>query len=70
MFRLIARLQVFVVFILAATLALHAQTARYSGRVTDPQGAAIPNAEVHLYNLDYATKVDTKTDASGNFVAP
>jgi Carboxypeptidase regulatory-like domain len=70
MSRLIVRLQVFVVFILAATLTLHAQTARYSGQVTDPQGAAIPNAEVHLYNLDFGNHVDTKTDASGNFVAP
>ena len=70
MSRLIARLQVFVVFLFAATLALHAQTARYSGQVTDPQGAAIPNAEVHLYNLDFGNHVDATSDASGNFSAP
>ncbi|GGG83676.1 carboxypeptidase-like regulatory domain-containing protein [Edaphobacter dinghuensis] len=70
MFRLIARFQIFALFILAMPLGAFAQTARYSGQVTDPQGAAIPNAEVHLYNLDYGNHVDTKTDAGGNFVAP
>jgi hypothetical protein len=69
MSRLIIRFQV-IVFIFAAALCAHGQTARFSGQVTDPQSAAVPNADVHVYNLDSATKTDTKTDGNGFFVVP
>jgi len=69
MSRLIIRFQV-IVFIFAAALCAHGQTARFSGQVTDPQSAAVPNADVHIYNLDSATKTDAKTDGNGFFVVP
>jgi len=38
--------------------------------VTDPQNAAITNAEVHVFNLDSSAQAYTKTDGSGNYVVP
>ncbi len=57
-------------FFLAAGACAYGQTARFSGQVTDPQGAAIPNAQVHILNLDTSTQSNVKTDSSGNYVAP
>src|SRR5690348_1657208 len=39
-----------------------------SGRVVDPSGAAIPNAQVTLTNQLTSQKVTTNSDRSGNFV--
>ena len=58
------------VLILSAALLAHGQTARFSGQVTDPQNAAIPNAEVHVYNLDTSNRTDAKADSNGNYVVP
>jgi hypothetical protein len=69
MYRLIVRFLA-CVFILTAALSAYGQTARFSGQVTDPQGAAIPNAEVHVLNLESAARLDAKTDGSGNYVVP
>src|ERR1700753_2584326 len=69
MYRISARLLACALF-LAAALTANAQTARFSGQVTDPQSAAIPGATVHVLNLDSANRVDTKTDSGGNFVVP
>src|SRR5690348_5216659 len=41
-----------------------------SGRVVDPSGAAIPNAQVTLTNQLTSQKLTTNTDRSGNFVFP
>jgi hypothetical protein len=69
MYRTIARLLA-CAFLFAVAISTHAQTARFSGQVTDPQNAAVPNAEVHIYNLDSSTKTDTKTDGSGSYIMP
>ena len=69
MYRWIVRL-LGCVFIFAIAAAAHGQTARISGQVTDPQGAAIPNANVHVVNLDAMTAIDVKADGSGSYVVP
>ena len=46
------------------------QTARFTGQVSDPQGAAIANAEVTVLNLDTQTRLSVQTDASGQFSVP
>jgi hypothetical protein len=69
MYRLIAKLVAFV-FICAAGLSAYGQTARFSGQVTDPQNAAVPNAVVHVVNIDSMTSIETKTDGSGAYIVP
>jgi hypothetical protein len=64
MYRLIVRVAT-CVFVLAIALSAHAQTARFSGQVTDSQNAVIPNANVHVYNLDTSSQTDAKTDENG-----
>jgi hypothetical protein len=47
-----------------------AQTARFSGQVTDPSNAAVPNAEVQVINEESSVKFSTKTDGSGTYTVP
>lgn len=58
------------VFILGTALLAYGQTARFSGQVTDQQSAAIPNAEVHVFDLDTSSETNAKTDETGNYVVP
>ncbi len=43
-------------------------TGSISGTVTDPSGAAIPDAEITLTNIATSQGRQTKSDASGDFV--
>ncbi len=56
--------------VLSMPLLAHAQNARFTGRVTDPQGSVVPDAEVQLVNEDTAVALNTKTDASGSYTVP
>lgn len=56
--------------LLFGALMAHAQTARFTGQVTDQQNAAIPDAAVRIVNQDTGVKIDTKTDASGTYTVP
>ncbi|MGH9854290.1 MAG: carboxypeptidase regulatory-like domain-containing protein, partial [Blastocatellia bacterium] len=62
------------IFICAATLTALAQadvsSATVKGTVTDPQGAAVPNATVTIKDLDQGTVRTATTDSSGEFQAP
>jgi hypothetical protein len=58
------------VFSFAVILPMSAQTARFSGQVTDPQNAAIPNAQVRVINQETSVQVETKTDGAGNYTVP
>ena len=69
MYRLIVRLSA-CAFVFTAALAAYGQTARFSGQVTDPQNAAVPNAVVHVLNLDSKTTIDAKTDGNGSYIVP
>ncbi len=53
-----------------ACVSAFGQTARFSGQVTDPQNAAIPDAEVAAINLDTASKVSAKTNSTGAYLIP
>jgi hypothetical protein len=59
------------IFICAATLTALAQadvsSATVKGTVTDPQGAAVPNAAVSVKDLDQGTVRTATTDSSGEF---
>lgn len=55
---------------LVITLTAHAQTARFTGQVTDSQNAAIPAADVQVINQDSLVKVTAKTDGEGNYMVP
>jgi hypothetical protein len=46
------------------------QNARFSGQVTDSQGAAIPKAKIQVTNEDTAVTLTTTTDTSGNYTVP
>ena len=47
-----------------------AQNTGFSGEVTDPQKAVVPNAEVHIVNQRTAVERKTKTNDSGYYSAP
>jgi hypothetical protein len=47
-----------------------AQSGQISGRVTDPQQAAMPNAAVQIVNQDRNFERETKTDSQGSYSAP
>jgi hypothetical protein len=59
-----------VLSLLCALSAVHAQTARFSGQITDPQGAAIRNARVAVLNLDTQTRLAAQTDDAGQYSVP
>ena len=69
MFRNVLRLVAWLC-LLGATLPGLGQTGQVSGQVTDPQGAAVANADVHVINQDTLLKIDAKTDAAGAYTAP
>jgi uncharacterized surface anchored protein len=56
--------------VLSAPILAHAQNARFMGRVTDPQGAVVSDAEIQVVNEDTAVTFNTKTDAGGTFTVP
>lgn len=55
---------------LTVSLAAFGQTARFSGQVTDPQNAAISNAEVEVFNIETLDKASAKTNDTGTYVVP
>src|SRR5438874_1244955 len=61
-----------VLAILAANGILLAQTDRgiVEGLLTDPAGAAVPNAKVQITNIDTNSTLDFSSNALGNYLAP
>jgi hypothetical protein len=60
---------VFLGLIALGSTASFAQSGQISGRVTDPQGAAIPDATVQIINQDRDFKRETKTSSEGTYSA-
>ncbi len=56
--------------VLAMSLQVFAQEATVVGTVTDPTGAALPNASVTLKNIDTGLTTKVTTSADGQYVAP
>ena len=50
-----------------AGLIAHAQTGRFSGQVTDPQGAAVQSASLQFINQESFVKRETTSDQSGMY---
>jgi hypothetical protein len=48
-------------------LVLHAQTGRFSGQVSDPQGAAVPSASLQFINQETFVKRETTSDPNGMY---
>jgi hypothetical protein len=61
---------IFVLLLLSAATSAVAQTARFSGQVTDQQNAAVPGANVEVTNLDTKSTLTAQTDSSGQFTVP
>jgi hypothetical protein len=49
---------------------IQAQTARISGQVLDPQGAAVSGAVVQIINEDAKTKFEATADTTGHYTVP
>src|SRR5437660_577412 len=60
---------VFSVMVLAVCASAQIQNGQFSGTVTDPSGAAIPNAKVTVTNTGTNLSVSTTTNQSGLYVA-
>lgn len=56
-----------VISLCMAGLRLHAQTGRFSGQVTDPQGAVIPSASLQFVNQETLVKRETTSDQGGMY---
>lgn len=56
--------------LLLGAISLQAQTARISGQVLDPQGAAVPKAVVQIINQETKGKSEATSDDSGHFTLP
>ena len=56
----------------SSALRLDGQTAtgRFSGQITDPDGAAIPDATIQIVNQDTLVKREAKTDSDGSYTVP
>ena len=61
-----------ILLLLFSTLPAYAQriTASLSGDVSDPSGAAVPNAAVHITNTGTSEVFSQTTDQGGRFLAP
>src|SRR5277367_129270 len=59
-----------VVSVFAAAIMANAQTAQFSGRVTDPQGAVIQGAEVRVVNQATGIERRNETNADGIYSVP
>ncbi len=57
-----------VALVLFSSAAWGQATTSLRGTVTDPSGAAIPNATVHLVNVDTTVERTAKTDQQGSYV--
>jgi hypothetical protein len=57
-----------VVLLLAAVCAAQEFRAAIVGRITDPSGAVIPNAEITVTNLDTNVAVKTRTTGTGDYI--
>jgi hypothetical protein len=55
---------------LGASICVLGQNARFSGQVTDPQGAAIPGAKIELTNKDGGAKSVAESDGEGAYIVP
>src|SRR5690242_13691875 len=66
----IPRLIVLSVLVLMVSVSAFAQNAGFSGAVTDPQKAAVANAEVSVVNKATAVRRFTKTNNSGFYSVP
>ena len=55
--------------VLLSTLAYGQETANIIGTVTDPSGAAVPNAKVTITNTDTGIIRSTSTNSTGNYAA-
>ena len=56
--------------VLFGTLCAHAQTARISGQVFDPQGAVVTKTRVEVINQETKAKFETSADDSGHYAVP
>src|SRR2546428_35828 len=73
MSKMLFRALIALIFVCAATLSALAQadvsSATVKGAVTDPQGAAVPNAIVTIKNVDQGTVRTVQTNSDGEFQA-
>jgi hypothetical protein len=53
--------------LLSLSSALSAQTTSLNGTVTDPTGAAIPNATINIVSAESGAQRDTKSDSQGRY---
>lgn len=60
----------FVLFLLCGTMLAQEVTGSISGMVTDPSGAAVPNAKVEVTAAILAQPIVVTTDGAGNFTVP
>src|ERR1700761_8884019 len=54
----------------ALRLAGQTATGRFSGQITDPDGAAIPSATIQIVNQDTLVKREAQTDTTGAYTVP
>src|ERR1051325_8910902 len=54
----------------AWTVLAQADRGSIEGTVTDPSGAAIPNAQVEVINIETNSKLDFSSNELGNYLAP
>jgi len=67
----IARCIFALILVAASAVSLYAQTAgQISGRVTDPAGAVVPDANITLKNVGTGTERTTVTTRSGDYTFP
>lgn len=55
---------------LLVPMVAHAQTARFSGQITDPQAAVVSGADVRALNKDSGERFEGRTDSSGSYAIP
>lgn len=68
--RIIRSACVFSAALLCAVVVWGQATTSLRGTVTDPSGAAVPSASVHLMNAGTNVERTTSTDAQGNYLFP
>jgi len=66
----LSRLALLAALVLTGALMVNAQTARLTGRITDPSGAVVPGVKIVVTNVENSSRRETVSNDEGYYTVP